>query len=92
MLDRILRLERRTRLKLLCLFGGMTAGSGVVLLSQGCPGGQCAACGGICATRLSLLTLPLLLQGAVLVAGRIRRTWRATWRRAVLESGRLTDR
>jgi hypothetical protein len=73
MLMHIARFERHARLKLLCLFGGMTAGTGAVLLSQGCPGGQCAACAGNCATRLPFLALPLLVQAVVVLVGRVRR-------------------
>jgi hypothetical protein len=72
MIDEILDFERRSRRKILWTVGGATVGTGALLLSQSCPGGQCAACGGACASRLPLLAIPLVLQGAALVVGKLR--------------------
>ena len=72
MMDHILDFEHRARNKVLCTAGGVVIGAGTLLLAQGCPGGQCAACGGNCATKLPLLTIPLVLQGAALMIGKIR--------------------
>jgi hypothetical protein len=50
---------------------GMTLGIGSTYLSQGCiTSGACPACGA-CVARLPLLAVPLLLDGAVLLAGKI---------------------
>lgn len=50
---------------------GMTLGIGSTFLNQGCPLiGQCTACAA-CAPRLPLLALPLLMDGVVLVAGKV---------------------
>ena len=72
MIDTILEFERQARPKVLWTVGGATLGTGALLLSQSCPGGQCAACGGACASRLPLLAIPLVLQGAALVVGKLR--------------------
>ena len=52
----------------LCLSLGLTTGVGIAVLSQtlnqGCAGGQCATCGA-CVTKLPLLALPIVIDGAV---------------------------
>jgi len=50
---------------------GMTLGIGSTFLSQGCAAtGACPACGA-CAARLPLLAVPFLLDGAVMLAGKV---------------------
>ena len=67
MIDAILEFERQVRPKVLWTVGGATLGTVALLLATDCPGGQCAACGGACASKTPLLAIPLVLQGAALV-------------------------
>jgi len=53
---------------------GMTLGIGSTFLSQGCvSSGTCPACGA-CAVRLSLLAVPLLLDGTLALVGKLMST------------------
>ena len=71
MLDALGRFEHKVRFKIFCLFLGLSAGSGMMVLGQGCLGtGQCAACSA-CVSRLSILTIPVLLEGAAMLVGKV---------------------
>jgi len=63
----------RLQPKLHGLAVGMTLGIGSLFLSQGCPlAGQCPSCAA-CAPRLSLLALPLLTDGLVMLTTKVMR-------------------
>ena len=50
---------------------GMTLGIGSTFLNQGCiASGMCPACGS-CMTRLPLLAVPFLLDGAIMLVGKM---------------------
>jgi hypothetical protein len=52
---------------------GMVLGSGAMIFGQSCAAtGQCASCGGACMTRLPLLAVPILVDGAIVLAKRIK--------------------
>lgn len=52
---------------------GAVLGTGAMIFGQSCAAtGQCASCGGACMTRLPLLAVPILVDGAIVLAKRIK--------------------
>jgi hypothetical protein len=70
--ERVKWLTGELRYKLFHLWLGAALGSGLVILGRGCAAsGQCPACGA-CITKLPIVALPLLVDGVVVLAGRVR--------------------
>lgn len=59
------------RFKALCLTLGLSLGSGIMILGQGCAGGACLSCGA-CASKLPMLALPILADAALIMVGKTR--------------------
>ncbi len=52
---------------------GMILGSGAMIFGQSCAAtGQCASCDGNCVAKLPLLAVPILVDGAIVLAKRIK--------------------
>ena len=67
-------LTEELRYKLFHLWMGAALGSGLAFFSGGCAAsGQCPACGA-CVARLPILALPVLADGALMLAGYVQRS------------------
>ena len=67
-------LTEELRYKLFHLWMGAALGSGLAFFSGSCAAsGQCPACGA-CVARLPILALPVLADGALILAGYVHRT------------------
>jgi len=68
-------LTEELRYKLFHLWMGAALGSGLVFFSGSCAAsGQCPACGA-CVARLPILALPVLADGALMLAGYVQKSW-----------------
>lgn len=63
------------RYKLFHLWMGAALGSGLAFFGGSCAAsGQCPACGA-CVARLPILALPVLADGALMLAGYVQESW-----------------
>jgi hypothetical protein len=68
-------LTKELRYKLFHLWMGAALGSGLAFFSGSCAAsGQCPACGA-CVARLPILALPVLADGALMLAGYVQEAW-----------------
>ncbi len=52
---------------------GAVLGTGAMIFGQSCAAtGQCASCGGACMSRLPILAVPILVDGAIVLAKKIK--------------------
>jgi hypothetical protein len=73
MTNRLSKSQFWTKQKARSLTLGAVVGTGAMIFGQSCAAtGQCASCGGACVSRLPLLAVPILVDGAIVMAKKIK--------------------